>query len=57
MEKYLFEASIRRHKSDKFPAGNRAAIFPSFSAGWLVSKENFWNEDSSINYLKLRIQK
>ncbi|MCH2033495.1 MAG: SusC/RagA family TonB-linked outer membrane protein [Tenacibaculum sp.] len=54
MEKYLFEASIRRDKSDKFPAGNRAAVFPSFSAGWLMSKENFWSDESAVNYMKLR---
>ena len=54
MEKYLFEASIRRDKSDKFPADNRAAVFPSFSAGWVVSKEDFWKDSSSINYLKVR---
>ncbi|WP_343329426.1 SusC/RagA family TonB-linked outer membrane protein [Polaribacter staleyi] len=52
--KYLFEASIRRDKSDKFPSANKSGTFPAFSAGWVVSKEDFWKEDSKLDYLKLR---
>ncbi|MDO6492373.1 MAG: TonB-dependent receptor [Cellulophaga sp.] len=52
--KYLFETSIRRDKSDKFPEANRAGTFPAFSAGWVLSKEDFWKEDSKLNYAKLR---
>ncbi len=52
--KYLFEASLRRDKSDKFPTANKVGTFPAFSAGWVVSNEGFWKEDSKINYLKLR---
>ncbi|WP_262501925.1 SusC/RagA family TonB-linked outer membrane protein [Polaribacter atrinae] len=52
--KYLFEASVRRDKSDKFPTANKAGTFPAFSAGWVVSKEDFWKEDSKLNYFKLR---
>ncbi|WP_226789190.1 SusC/RagA family TonB-linked outer membrane protein [Polaribacter reichenbachii] len=52
--KYLFEASLRRDKSDKFPTANKAGTFPAFSTGWVVSKEGFWKEDSKLDYLKLR---
>jgi TonB-linked SusC/RagA family outer membrane protein len=52
--KYLFEASLRRDKSDKFPTANKTGSFPAFSTGWVVSKEDFWNDDSKIDYLKLR---
>ena len=52
--KYLFEASLRRDKSDKFPTANKAGTFPAFSAGWVASKEDFWNQESKIDYLKLR---
>jgi len=52
--KYLFEASVRRDKSDKFPTANKAGTFPAFSAGWVVSKEDYWKEDSKLDYLKLR---
>ena len=53
-ERYLFEATVRRDKSDKFPTNNKAGVFPSFSAGWVVSNEDFWNDDSAFNYLKFR---
>ncbi|TVZ57335.1 TonB-linked SusC/RagA family outer membrane protein [Lutibacter sp. Hel_I_33_5] len=53
-DKYLFEASLRRDKSDKFPTANKAGTFPAFSVGWVASKEDFWNDDSKIDYLKLR---
>ncbi|MBU2949917.1 SusC/RagA family TonB-linked outer membrane protein [Tamlana agarivorans] len=53
-DKYLFEASVRSDKSDKFPTDNKTGIFPSFSAGWILSNEGFWNTDSGFNYLKFR---
>lgn len=52
--KYLFEASGRYDRSDKFPEANRSAPFPALSAGWVVSKENFWSQDAKINFFKLR---
>ncbi|KAB8154217.1 SusC/RagA family TonB-linked outer membrane protein [Kordia sp. TARA_039_SRF] len=52
--KYLFEASFRRDRSDKFPSANKAGNFPAVSAGWVLSKEDFWKEDSFVNYLKVR---
>ncbi|MEM6718684.1 MAG: TonB-dependent receptor [Bacteroidota bacterium] len=52
--KYLFEASFRRDRSDKFPTANKSGNFPAFSAGWVPSKEDFWKDDSFINYLKVR---
>ncbi|WP_299550846.1 TonB-dependent receptor [Seonamhaeicola sp.] len=52
--KYLFEASIRADRSDKFPTANKTGVFPAFSGGWVLSNEDFWNADSKINYLKLR---
>ena len=52
--KYLFEASIRRDRSDKFPTANKAGTFSAFSGGWVLSKEDFWNQDAAINYFKVR---
>ncbi|WP_298422652.1 TonB-dependent receptor [uncultured Kordia sp.] len=52
--KYLFEASIRRDRSDKFPTANKAGTFSAFSGGWILSKEDFWNPDSFVNYFKVR---
>lgn len=40
--KYLFEANVRDDVSSKFAKGNRSAIFPSFSLGWRISEESFY---------------
>ncbi|CAZ95109.1 SusC/RagA family TonB-linked outer membrane protein [Zobellia galactanivorans] len=51
--KYLFSASIRRDGFSNFAPENRWALFPSVSAGWVVSKEDFWKVDWMDN-LKVR---
>ncbi|MDH7460708.1 TonB-dependent receptor [Chitinophagaceae bacterium 26-R-25] len=54
-DKYLFEANIRYDGSSRFAPGKRWGSFPSFSAGWVISKESFFdNLKSSVNLLKLR---
>ena len=54
-EKYLFETNVRYDGSYVFRAGNRWGLFPSFSAGWNVNKEVFWeNIKGYINTLKIR---
>lgn len=54
-EKYLFEANIRRDASSpKFGPSNVWGVFPSFSAGWMVSKEKFFQNVPYITTLKLR---
>ncbi|MEJ7914134.1 MAG: TonB-dependent receptor, partial [Chitinophagaceae bacterium] len=52
--KYLLSASIRRDGSSRFGPDNRWGIFPSFSAGWVISDEKFASNWSAINFLKLR---
>lgn len=51
--KYLFEANFRYDGSSRFPPKNRWALFPSFSAGWRISEEEFLKNDLLSN-LKLR---
>lgn len=53
-DKYLMSASIRRDGSSRFGPGNRWALFPSVSAGWKISGENFMKKIKTINLLKLR---
>jgi TonB-linked SusC/RagA family outer membrane protein len=54
-EKYFFEANIRRDASaPKFGPANIWGIFPSFSAGWMISREEFFKNIPFINTLKLR---
>jgi len=52
--KYLVQANIRSDQSSKFFHNNRTATFPSFSAGWRISREGFMENINSINDLKLR---
>ncbi|CAL1519741.1 TonB-dependent receptor [Chitinophaga sp. MM2321] len=53
-DKYLFQANVRSDNSSKFAPGNRNAVFPSFSAGWRISREDFMKDVTVINDLKLR---
>ena len=52
-EKYLFSAIYRIDGSSKFGPDNKFGFFPSFSAGWLISEENFF-DNSFIDFLKIR---
>ncbi|PVH26364.1 SusC/RagA family TonB-linked outer membrane protein [Sphingobacterium corticibacter] len=52
--KYLFSASIRRDGSSKFPESGRFGYFPSVSAGWVMSEENFLKNVDAISLLKVR---
>ncbi len=54
-DRYLFEANVRYDGSSRFAEGKKWGVFPSFSAGWRISEENFWKSlDSGITNLKLR---
>jgi TonB-linked SusC/RagA family outer membrane protein len=54
-EKYLLEGNVRYDGSSRFREGNRWGWFPSFSAGYNVSKESYWEAIRPVvNDLKLR---
>jgi TonB-linked SusC/RagA family outer membrane protein len=52
-DKYLFEFMIRSDASTKFAPHNYWSIFPSFSAGWVISEESWFTADW-LNHLKIR---
>lgn len=52
-ERYLVSATFRYDGSSKFAPENRWGFFPSVSAGWRISKENFFNVPV-ISDMKLR---
>ncbi len=55
-EKYLFEATIRSDESSRLSPNVRVKVFPSFSAGWNVAKEEwFQGATAYINELKPRV--
>lgn len=51
--RYLLEANVRYDGTSRFPKNNRFGAFPSFSAAWRISEENFFNV-SWIDNLKIR---
>lgn len=53
-ERYLLTGIIRRDGSTNFGENNKFGVFPSFSAGWAVSKEDFWKDNNIVNTLKIR---
>ena len=52
--KYLFTGTFRADGSSNFPANNRWGYFPSFGAGWVISRENFMQRQHIFDMLKLR---
>ena len=52
--RYLFEANARYDGSSRFRAGRRYGFFPSFSAGWRISNEEWFSRVPFFTTLKLR---
>jgi len=52
--KYLLSASLRRDGSSRFGQNTKWGWFPSVSAGWRISEEDFFNQDGFLSDLKLR---
>ena len=50
----MASASIRREGSTKFGANNKWAWFPSVSAGWMISREDFMESQEVFDVLKFR---
>ncbi len=54
-QRYLFSATLRYDGSSRFGKNNRFGTFPAFSAGWRISKEDFFDKKVPfISDLKLR---
>lgn len=49
-ERYLFEANMRYDGTSRISSENRWGIFPSFSAGWRITEEDFI-KDLNLNWL------
>lgn len=55
MDKYLLELNAGYTGSENFQPGRRFGFFPSVSAGWVISRENFFDRAAGkISLLKLR---
>ncbi len=54
-QKYLFETNVRYDGTSRFQKGKRWGFFPSVSAGWVISNEDFWKPVTPvINSFKIR---
>ncbi len=54
-DKYLADFTVRRDRSSRFSASNRAALFTAASAGWRITEEDFAKGISWLNDAKLRL--
>ena len=53
--KYLLDLNIGYNGSENFAPGKRYGVFPSVSAGWILSQEKWWAPlKNAVSYLKLR---
>ena len=53
-DRYLFGFNLRRDGASVFGRDNKWGTFPGFSAGWIVSEEDFAQTLGPINFLKAR---
>ncbi|TDQ09892.1 SusC/RagA family TonB-linked outer membrane protein [Pedobacter metabolipauper] len=52
--KYMITANMRADASSRFGENNKWGYFPSVSAGWVLSEEDFMKDASWMSYLRLR---
>jgi TonB-linked SusC/RagA family outer membrane protein len=53
-DKYLFAASIRRDGASVFAENNKYGVFPSVSAAWKITGEDFFEPVHWVSNLKVR---
>ncbi len=55
-DRYMVNATLRADGSSKFAKGHRWGYFPSVSAGWTLTEEDFMKSTASwLDFLKLRL--
>lgn len=54
-ERYLATFTMRSDGSSRFAPGHRWGYFPSMALAWKVSEEDFMDNASSLNNLKIRL--
>jgi TonB-linked SusC/RagA family outer membrane protein len=53
-DKYLLSGTVRRDESSVFATGHQSGVFPSVSAAWRISGEDFMSNVTWLKDLKLR---
>ncbi len=54
-DRYLLSASARVDGSSRFGENSRYGFFPSVSAGWIMTREDFMQDVNFLTFLKLRV--
>jgi TonB-linked SusC/RagA family outer membrane protein len=54
LDRYLLSGIIRRDSTSKFGPNNVSGWFPSVTAGWIMTEEDFIGSNDIINFAKLR---
>ena len=54
-DRYLLEVNLRYDGSSRFADGHRWGLFPSVSAGWRISEEDFWKNAADVVLMKSRL--
>lgn len=54
-DRYLFEFNLRADASSRFPKDTRWGYFPSVSAGWRITEEEFMKDIDWLSNLKVRV--
>jgi TonB-linked SusC/RagA family outer membrane protein len=52
--KYLLGATVRTDGSSRFGKDYQYGVFPSVSAGWILSQEGFLADNDVVSFMKLR---
>lgn len=53
-KRYFINATFRAENSTNFAPGRGVGFFPSVSASWLISNEQFMKDQKVVSFLKLR---
>ncbi|MFB9056132.1 SusC/RagA family TonB-linked outer membrane protein [Mariniflexile ostreae] len=52
--RYLLQANLRVDQSFNFPSSGRTGVFPAFSLGWRLSEEQFMENVTFMDNIKIR---
>jgi TonB-dependent starch-binding outer membrane protein SusC len=53
-DRYLLTATVRRDGASVFGPAQKYGYFPAFSAGWVLTQEDFMSSLTWLNFLKIR---
>ncbi len=54
-DRYFAEVNVGYNGSENFAPGHRFGFFPAFSAGYMISEEDFWNPiKNTVNMFKFK---